>query len=202
MQGRKGVTVRRRFLLCVQLILLFAKAPITTSTETVLVGNCPAPFIESPLIANDRAPFLLVLLITGRRDKIGIFLYFIWRESFPPKNKSGKDAKKLLKKKIAQAGRLNRMGSLAHRLQQRELTGTGRAATWAAAGGRVLTKGGMGGWFPAGWVPQRLRVPLAGLMDDKRILERGCVLLTFLPDANHLRTAACPHFSLLWKAAS
>jgi hypothetical protein len=42
----------------------------------------------------------------------------------------------------------------------------------------------------AGWVPQRLRVPLAGLVDAKRTLERGCVLLAFLPDTNHLRT---PH---------
>lgn len=65
-----------------------------------------------------------------------------------------------------------------------------------------MAKGGPGGWFPAGWVPQRLRVPLAGLMDDKRILERGCVLLTFLPDANHLRTTACPLFALCREAAS
>jgi len=52
-------------------------------------------------------------------------------------------------------------------------------------------KDGWRGWFEPGWVPQRLRVPLSTLMDEKGALARGCVLLGFLPDGNHLLAYTC-----------
>jgi len=71
--------------------------------------------------------------------------------------------------------------SLLYKLSVRERTGR-----HAERGG----KDGWRGWFEPGWVPQRLRVPLSTLMDEKGALARGCVLLGFLPDGNHLCTYA------------
>jgi hypothetical protein len=62
-----------------------------------LAGNCPAPFIESPLIANDRAPFLLVLRYQGD-EIIQHFLYFILARKFPAKIKEGKENENIKKR--------------------------------------------------------------------------------------------------------